>query len=226
MKALEKYKKRFEDAHFFNHYRATEAEEVDKILQEHFTLERLECIETGCSSNTYDNFGLYMIDFMEDRGGGIFSTVDISPELIEKSRELLGDRAHFHCGDSVEFLRNYQGSPTLVHLDSWDLDVIDPMPSMLHCWLEFDAIRNKMPVGGIVMIDDNYFKDTQISWHTYQNGKEIGVRDVAFDAEVVGKGSLIYHWIKNYNTDWIFIGDRYSAEKCGYTNAKILIKKV
>lgn len=226
MTALEKYKLQYENSNYYNHERVKEAGVVDAILKEHFKLDRLECIETGCTSNTYDNFGLYLLDFIEEKGGGSFSTVDINPDLIAKSRELLGNRASFHCGDSIEFLQSYSGSPTLIHLDSWDLNAVDPMPSMLHCWLEFNAIKEKMPSGGIVMIDDNYFKDTQISWHTYQNGVEIEKRDVVFEAEVVGKGSLIYHWIKNYKTDWILIGDRYSSVKCGHTNAKIIIKKI
>jgi hypothetical protein len=226
MTAIEKYREKFESYGWFNHERVKEAESVDAILKEHFRLNRFECIETGCSSNQYDNFGLFLLDFIEERGGGSFSTVDINPDLIQKSRELLGDRASFHCGDSVKFLREYSGSPTLVHLDSWDLDVIDPMPSMLHHWLEFEAIKEKIPSGGIVMIDDNYFKDTQINWHSYQDGIETDVRNITFDAEIVGKGSLIYHWIKNYVTDWILIGDRYSGKKCNFTNTKIIIKKI
>lgn len=221
MTAFEKYRSKWEAYGYFNHERVIEAEIVDSILREHFTLDRLECIETGCTSNTYDNFGLYLLDFIEERGGGSFSTVDNNPDLLEKSRSLLGNRASFHCGDSVEFLRNYSGSPTLVHLDSWDLDVINPMPSMLHGWLEFEAIKEKVPSGGIVLIDDNYFEGTQLSWLSFFDGQQTSNREVNFEAEITGKGSLIYHWIKNYKTDWIII-----SEKRMGSNVKLIVKKL
>jgi hypothetical protein len=39
--------------------------------------------------------------------------------------------------------------------------------------------------------------------------------------EVVGKGSLIYHYCKNYESDWEIVGDHYKSGP----NVKLIIKK-
>jgi hypothetical protein len=43
--------------------------------------------------------------------------------------------------------------------------------------------------------------------------------DVTYD--VIGKGSLVYHWVKNYVTDWELIGNHYHAGD----NVKLIFKK-
>jgi hypothetical protein len=111
--------------------------------------------------------------------------------------------------DSINYLTNFKGLPNLVHLDSWDLDLKNPVPSMLHGWLEFQAIKDKMPSGSIVIIDDNYLKDTWVEWN-YLKDEEIynqEIINIAYD--IVGKGSLVYHYCQSYESDWKIIGEHY-----------------
>jgi hypothetical protein len=139
--------------------RKNQLDVVAKLISENLDFERLEVIETGASQNIEDGcFGLFLCKLALD-SGGFFSSVDIDPEITFKSEELFRNffsekEVKYYTQDSVEFLKNYKGEPNLVHLDSWDLDLKNPVPSMLHGWLEFEAIKDKMPSGSICIIDD------------------------------------------------------------------------
>ena len=93
---------------------------------------------------------------------------------------------------------------------------------MLHGWLEFAAIKDKMPSGSIIIVDDNFLKNSWVNWNIMQNGNYTGEHqriDICYD--IVGKGSLIYHWCQKENTDWDLIGNHYNAG----SNIKLIIKK-
>ena len=101
---------------------------------------------------------------------------------------------------------------------------MNPVPSMLHGWLEFDAIRNKMPSGSICLIDDNYLKGSWVSWNWLDPNLNVlstepELIDITY--EIVGKGALIYHWAQKEETDWDLIGDHYHIGK----NIKLILKK-
>ena len=65
--------------------RIQQAEILDKLLTEEFNFDYIECIETGCASGGYDNFGVYLSKYCEDNNGK-FTTVDISENNISKSK--------------------------------------------------------------------------------------------------------------------------------------------
>ena len=216
----------FFKSHIDNPMRIQQAEILDFILQEHFEFDYVECIETGCSFGGYDDFGTYLGSFCKDFNGKL-STVDINCDSIEKSKNFYkelfdGLDVTYRCGDSVEFLKDYNGSPNLVHLDSWDLEIPNPISSMLHCWLEFDAIKDKMPSGSICIIDDNYLNGTTVYWNIFNNGNFVKTQPYDITYDIVGKGSLVYHWVKNYSTDWELIGNHYIAGPC----IKLILKKL
>lgn len=207
--------------------RYKEAEILKNILLNHFNFDKIECIETGASQNLDDGcFGLYLAKITESTGG-VYHSVDIYEDIVNKSKSIFDKylpnfNVQHHISDSVEFLESYQGSPNLVHLDSWDLDLTNPVPSMLHGWLEFAAIKDKMPSGSIVIIDDNFFRDTWVSWNEIIDGQYTGNQkriDITYD--IIGKGSMVYHWCQKENTDWDLVGDHYVAGG----NTKIIIKK-
>jgi len=211
--------------HIDNPIRVKQAETLDSILNEHFKFDYVECIETGCSYGGYDDFGTYLGNFTQERNGKL-STVDIVPESIEKSKSFYKTLfpkldVTFCSGDSVEFLNLYDGQPNLIHLDSWDLEIPNPVSSMLHGWLEFSAIKDKMPSGSICIIDDNYFNGTTVYWNIFNNGTHVNTLPIDVTYDVIGKGSLVYHWVKNYTTDWELIGDHYYAG----LNVKLIFKK-
>jgi hypothetical protein len=211
--------------HIDNPIRVKQAETLDSILNEHFKFDYVECIETGCSYGGYDDFGTYLGNFTQERNGKL-STVDIVPESIEKSKSFYKTLfpkldVTFCSGDSVKFLNLYDGQPNLIHLDSWDLEIPNPVSSMLHGWLEFSAIKDKMPSGSICIIDDNYFNGTTVYWNIFNNGTHVNTLPIDVTYDVIGKGSLVYHWVKNYTTDWELIGDHYYAG----LNVKLIFKK-
>ena len=92
---------------------------------------------------------------------------------------------------------------------------------MLHGWLEFVAIKDKMPTGSICIIDDNFLKNSYVYWDILQNGNIIKSDKISIQYDIIGKGSLIYHWCKQYNTDWELIGDHYHPGD----NIKVIIRK-
>jgi hypothetical protein len=215
----------FFKSHIDNPIRIKQAEILDAILEDHFHFDEVECIETGCSYGGYDDFGTYLGHFTESRGGRM-STVDIVPESIEKSKFFYNDlfpnlEVDFFAGDSVEFLNSYKGIPNLVHLDSWDLEMPNPLSSMLHGWLEFCAIKDKMAPGSICLIDDNYLNGTTVYWNIFNDGVHTNTQEIDVKYDIIGKGGLVYHWIKNYRTDWEMIGNHYHAGP----NIKLILKK-
>ena len=207
--------------------RIEQADDVYNALKNNFDFDYIECIETGTSQNLLDGcFGIYLGKIAESKNG-IFHTVDIDESKIQTSKLLFEEylpnvNIGYHSLDSVEFLSSYKGSPNLVHLDSWDLDLTNPVPSMLHGWLEFDAIKDKMPSGSILIVDDNFLKGTWVNWMYVVDGSftdDFKRIDITYD--IIGKGSLIYHWCQKENTDWDLIGDHYMYGR----NIKIIIKK-
>ncbi len=205
--------------------RIQQAEILDKLLTEEFNFDYIECIETGCASGGYDNFGVYLAKYCKDNNGK-FSTVDISEDYINKSKILYHDvigenNNEYVVSDSIKFLQSYNGTPNLVHLDSYDLDLLNPLPSMLHHWLEFEAIQDKMPSGSLLLIDDNFFKGTFVSWYILNNGVHTDTKRIDIDYDIIGKGSLIYHFVKEKESNWELIGNHYVAGP----NLKLFFRK-
>ena len=206
--------------------RLSQSTDVYSVLKEHFNFDKIECVETGASQNLEDGcFGLYLAKITES-SGGIYHSVDIHEDTINKSklmfeRYLPNFKVEHHVSDSVDFLKSYQGNPNLVHLDSWDLEIPNPVSSMLHCWLEFSTIKDKMPSGSICIIDDNYLNGTTVYWNILNNGNHVKTLPIDITYDIIGKGSLVYHWVKNYNTDWELIGNHYHAGP----NIKLILKK-
>jgi hypothetical protein len=205
--------------------RIDQAKILDDILINNFNFDYIECIETGCASGGYDNFGVYLSKYCKENNGK-FTTVDISEDYINKSKilynDIIGENSNeYVISDSIKFLETYNGKPNLVHLDSYDLDVSNPLPSMLHHWLEFQSIKDKMPSGSILIIDDNFFKGTIVYWHIYFDGKFKEEKPISIDYDVVGKGSLVYHYVTEKETDWELIGNHY----CPGPNLKLFFRK-
>jgi hypothetical protein len=205
--------------------RIQQSEILDKLLTEEFNFDYIECIETGCASGGYDNFGVYLAKYCKDNNGK-FSTVDISEDYINKSkilyRDVIGENNNqYVVSDSIKFLQSYNGIPNLVHLDSYDLDLLNPLPSMLHHWLEFEAIQHKMPSGSLLLIDDNFFKGTFVSWYILNNGVHTDTKRIDIDYDIIGKGSLIYHFVKEKESNWELIGNHYVAGP----NLKLFFRK-
>tara|TARA_R110000796_G_scaffold182472_1_gene298982 strand:+ start:329 stop:1012 length:684 start_codon:yes stop_codon:yes gene_type:complete len=197
---------------------------IDGIENE-FNFENVICIETGASQNIDDGcIGLFFAKLCELTKGE-FHSIDNNKNIVDNSKKLYSDcnlDVNHYIEDSVKFLEDTLIVPNLIHLDSWDLNLLNPFPSALHGWNEFMAIEGKMPIGSIIIIDDNYFKGTWVEWN-FMKGKEYTgeKKMVSINYPIIGKGSLIYHFVENGESNW----KKLSIDSIG-KNEKIFYKKI
>ena len=152
-------------------------------------------LETGTSAWGTDSsrlFDAYVAAF-----GGEFETVDIRVEPMVKLRRSLSQRSRLSCDDSVRFLKRWvEENPgrqvDLVYLDSWDLDVLAPIPAANHGLSEFFAVAPALGEGSLLLIDDT---PADPGWFP------IELREAAQDFEsryrlVPGKGMLVDRYLQ------------------------------
>jgi hypothetical protein len=142
-------------------------------------------LETGTSAWGTDSSRLWA-SYVRSCGGS-FATVDIRTEPSATLPDLNGV-AQFHVGDSIQFLHDFKfpsefSSVDLVYLDSWDLDLSDPDPSMEHGLAEWKATERLLGKGSVVMIDD-----TPIEAHLLG---PLGLEFYRSHGFVPGKGALV-----------------------------------
>ena len=202
--------------------RRRQCQAVIDSINEDFNFNELVILESGSSSNYHDGlFGLYL-GYLLNRVNGKMMSVDTSIDATQRSKEIfknvLPDISYtVFVDDSLSFINDIQEIPNIVHLDSWDFNLFDPLPSALHGWEEFKAIESKMVKGSIIIIDDNYKKDTYLEWY-HANGVKDG--DV-IRYPMLGKGAHVYQHVLNNETDWKLIGEHYG----NYDNLKIILQK-
>lgn len=119
-------------------------------------------IETGClripGNWEGDGQSSFMFDaLVRDRHGQFFS-IDLTPESIETARRACSSATHLICNDSVAALNALSQlarmPASLLYLDSFDLDELDPMPSAIHHAMELAAARPLIGPGTVVCVDD------------------------------------------------------------------------
>jgi len=195
----------------------------DEFINNFTPSKKIICIETGASHNWEDGcVGSFFAKLCELTNGE-FHSVDINNELVNNSKLLYTNlgftNVSHHTEDSVSYLNYTDVIPNMVHLDSWDLNLRDPFPSALHGWNEFIAIEDRMPIGSILIIDDNYFNGTWVNWKDNRNDE--GWDKVIINYPIVGKGSHIYSYVESGNSNWI----KLSEDQVG-TNEKLVYKKI
>ena len=186
---------------------------------------KINCIETGASQNIDDGcFGVFFAKISELTNGE-FHSVELSKDILEKSKELYNKlelKVKHHHSDSVEFLTKTKIIPNLVHLDSYDINIKNPFPAALYGWREFIAIEDKMPLGSILIVDDNWFKGTWVEYN-YTSPPELAgtVEKITIDYPIIGKGANIYHFVKEGESNWEKISEDVIGE-----NVKLIFKKI
>jgi hypothetical protein len=122
----------------------------------------LTMIETGCMRIPRnwegDGQSTFMFDALaRDRGGLLFS-IDVTPESLETARRACSSATQLILNDSVAALyalsRAMPAPVSLLYLDSYDLDVANPVPSAIHHALELAAARPLIASGTMVCVDD------------------------------------------------------------------------
>lgn len=191
-------------------------------LNEDFNFDKVVVLETGASSNYNDGlFGLFL-GYVAKKTNGKMISVDISEKNADLSKKIFNKvipelNYSVNVNDSITFIREMEEVPNLVHLDSYDFNLFDILPSALHGWEEFKAIESKMVKGSIIIIDDNYPKGTHMQW-VYNDGR---VKTTTVEYPMIGKGSHVYQHVLHNNTDWKLIGNHYDSPN----NIKIILQK-
>jgi hypothetical protein len=224
--AFEEYKSQ---SNLFGHPhsgRFIQLTEITEVLEENFPFDTINCVETGASQSWIDGMVGYYFAYLSNQTTGKFTSVDINPELELKVYEAYNSidpsiKITHYTDDSVNYLKNIDFIPNLVHLDSWDLNMRDPFPCALHGWREFEAIESKMPVGSIIIIDDNYLGGTWMEWQTLitTTGEVLETENIDIVYPIIGKGAHVYQWALNESTNW----KNLSITRPG--NVKVIIQK-
>lgn len=107
--------------------------------------------DDGCSSFLFDQF--------INIHGGSFTSVDINEKNCSHARNKVSGKSKIICSDSVPFLWNYKGNVDMIYLDSFDLDLKNPMPSQIHHLKELCAIIKNFHSNTLIVIDDNISSD-------------------------------------------------------------------
>lgn len=83
-----------------------------------------------------------------------FYSCDISRKALDNAMRVTGNRTEFICQDSKEWLKTINEPVSLCYLDSYDYDEANPEPCQDHQLAEFLAIKDRISVGGCMLLDD------------------------------------------------------------------------
>ncbi|MBO1362100.1 hypothetical protein J2D73_20190 [Acetobacter sacchari] len=119
-------------------------------------------IETGCLrvARNWEGDGqsTFQFDWYARERKGRVLTIDINPQSVDSARRACSSVTSTILNDSVATLDalGTVGMPpaSLLYLDSFDLDINNPMPSAIHHAMELMAARRLLGPGSIVCIDD------------------------------------------------------------------------
>jgi hypothetical protein len=160
----------------------------DKIFYEleNLKLEKYYICETGCirSLSQFDwqgNFTILCNNFLEFYDGMIY-TCNIDEKAIELCKNLSKTKASLM--DSIIFLNTLKeiNDINLFYLDSLDIDIYNPTPSMDHHYLEFiTLIKNRCHGNFYLIIDDNISQSIQKGYFINKLMRELNIKSI-FDA--------------------------------------------
>lgn len=119
-------------------------------------------LETGClrvpDNWEGDGQSTFQFDCYVRSCGGSVVSIDIGRNSVESARRACSSKTSLILNDSVAALNMLAGlggrKAALVYLDSFDLDVNNPLPSATHHILELAAVRPLLAPGTIVCVDD------------------------------------------------------------------------
>ena len=166
----------------------------------------LSIVETGCMHTPLEqNAGamtMVFADLLKNHTGGSITTIDISPEAMGRCKIYTRDfseHINYVVSDSVSYLKNLPfwvaEEIDLLFLDSYDLNVFDPMPSYIHHLRELLAVYDNLSDEVIIGVDDNFLPGTIVHWN-WSDG-----RTEQFDTgnSTIGKGTLIDRFLLDSN---------------------------
>ena len=119
-------------------------------------------IETGClrvpCNWDGDGQSTFQFDWYAREKQGRVMTIDVNSQSIDSARRACSSITSTILNDSVATLDALGaagiGPAALIYLDSFDLDLDNPMPSAIHHAMELMAARRLLGQGTILCIDD------------------------------------------------------------------------
>lgn len=123
-------------------------------------------IETGCTrrENNFvgDGMSTVLFDSFVNYYDGLVESVDIDKKHCNLANNITSEKTKVTCNDSVKFLWDLvpKFNIDLLYLDSFDIELNKPHPSMLHHMKEFCAVINKLNKGTLIVIDDHFNEES------------------------------------------------------------------
>jgi hypothetical protein len=159
-------------------------------------------VETGSSAWGVQSSQLF--DSFVQSFGGRFATVDNRQEASDQLQGKLGEQSQTFVDDSVNFLNQFQlplgyEAISLLYLDSYDLDVDAPWPSMNHGLEEFKAAQRLLAPGSLVLIDDTPIDPSLWGWtgpaweFFYKHGFVPGKGALVLQSSLMRDYKVLYH---------------------------------
>jgi FkbM family methyltransferase len=147
---------------------ARRADSFDKVFSYLDRLDRpVVIVETGCVRRKEaweaDGQSTILFDtYAKFHPGSLLLSVDIDPAATAVCRSLVRPEVQIHTGDSVAFLKTLvdarppQAKPIdLLYLDSFDVDLHNPLPSANHALKELLAAAPLLSHEALVVVDDS-----------------------------------------------------------------------
>lgn len=129
-------------------------------------------VEIGCTRQVNDTGAgnsSELFAWFVTKYGGNFTTVDIDKRnvmvcknIVQKYYKKNPRNINVICDDGIKFLKNLKESPDLLYLDSMDCSPTDYIPSAEHHVELFDAVKDILKPGCLVLIDDIYDTETYV----------------------------------------------------------------
>jgi hypothetical protein len=183
-------------------------------------------IETGTMWNGLEDnqgaFTLVFADFIKNHTGGKLITVDISEKHMNNCKQFTkeySDVIEYVVSDSVSYLESLSNdfvkNIDFIFFDSYDLNLVDPLPSEIHHLRELLAVYNRLSNNVILAVDDNLMPGHWIEWLMVdQNKNVLSTTIVTAENEIIGKGTLIDRFLRD--NGWKRSNDNLSSCLLGY----------
>jgi hypothetical protein len=184
----------------------------DYVLNKLYLLNKpIIVVETGTMWNGLENnqgaFTLIFADFIKNYTGGKIITVDISNDHMNNCREFtkdFSDVIEYVVSDSVSYLKslddNFVSEIDFIFFDSYDLHLLDPLPSQIHHLRELLAVYDRLSDEVLLAVDDNLMPGNWINWLVEDaDGNLIIERVVEAKENIIGKGTLIDRFLLDNN---------------------------
>ena len=165
-----------------------------------FSCQSITFFETGSSANWGANSSL-LFDSYVNKFGGKLITVDIREDANRYLNSKFSKKSFSFIENSLDFIKTYDQSffktIDLVYLDSYDLDINNPEPSMNHCLQEFLLLDERIKVGSLIAIDDTPNLEAFNMYMEFNLNKNNTIEKYGY---IPGKGTKVleHQIMKNY----------------------------